>query len=125
MGRVSKKYRVALFGITVDTELFRQNMAKLGVSGSTIDKYIKKAPVVLKRDLRLADARIYAEAIINAGGLVNIQETGEFPETKPPAERGSISSDQDFALCPNCGFKQKKEDSCVRCGWDFSQSTTL
>lgn len=125
MGRVSKKYRVTLFGITVNTGVFRQNMAKLGVSGSTLDKYIKKAPVVLKRDLRLADARRYAEAIINAGGSVNIQETGEFPEIKSPPERGSISSDQDFSLCPNCGFKQKKGDFCVRCGWDFSQSTTL
>jgi len=122
---VSKKYRVALFGITVDTELFRQNMAKLGVSGSTIDKYIKKAPIVLRRDLRLADARIYAEAIINAGGLVNIQETGEIPETKSSAEKISISSNEDFVICPNCGFKQKKEDFCVRCGWILSYSTTL
>jgi len=119
---VSKKYRVALFGITVDTEVFRQNMAKLGVCASTLDKYINKTPVVLKRDLRLADARRYAEAIINAGGLVNIQETGEFRETESPPERSSTSSDQDFALCPNCGFKQKKEDFCIRCGFDLSSS---
>ena len=117
---MSKKYRVALFGITVDSEVFRENMAKLGVSASTLDKYIKKAPVVLKRDLRLADARRYAEAIISAGGLVNIQETGEFPETKSPLERSTTSSHQDFTLCPNCGFKQKKEDFCVRCGFDLS-----
>jgi hypothetical protein len=122
---VSKKYRVTFFGITADPGIFRQNMAKLGVSGSTLDKYIEKAPVVLKRDLTLADARRYAEAIMNAGGLVNIQETGEFPESKSPPERSIISSDQDFSLCPNCGFKQKKGDFCVRCGWDFSQSTTL
>lgn len=119
---MSKIYRVALFGITVDTEVFRQNMARLGVSASTLDKYINKAPVVLKRDLRLADARRYAEAIINAGGLVNIQETGEIPEAKAPPERGITSSPQDFALCPNCGFKQKKGDFCVRCGFDLSSS---
>ncbi len=116
---MNKKYRVVFFGIALDTDVFRQNMAKLGVPDSTLDKYMKNAPVVLKRDLSLADARRYAETIINAGGLVNIQETGEFLETKSPAERISISSNQDFVLCPNCGFKQIKEHFCARCGFDL------
>jgi len=119
---MNKKYRVVFFGIALDTDVFRQNMAKLGVPDSTLDKYMKNAPVVLKRDLSLADARRYAETIINAGGLVNIQETGEFLETKSPAERISISSKQDFVLCPNCGFKQIKEDFCARCGFDLCSS---
>jgi len=117
-----KKYRVVFFGITVDKEIFRQNMSKLGVSDSTLDKYTKNAPVVLKRDLRLEDARRYAEAIINAGGLINIQGTGEFPETESSPEKISISSNQDFVICPNCGFKQKKEDFCVRCDFDLNSS---
>ena len=70
----------------------------------------------------MGDARRYAEAIIDAGGLVNIQETGEFAETKSSTEKGGTSPDQDFALCPNCGFKQKKENSCVRCGFDLTSS---
>ena len=117
---MAKKYRVVFLGIRLDTEIFRQNMAKLGVPDSTLDKYMKKVPVVLKRDLSLADARRYAETIINAGGLVNIQETGEFPETESPAEKIDISSDQDLVICPNCGFKQEKEDLCGRCGWILS-----
>ncbi len=117
---MTKKYRVVFFGIALEREIFGQNMAKLGVSDSTLDKYIRKAPVVLKRDLSLADARRYAETIINAGGLVNIQETGEFSKIKPAAEKLDISSSQDFVICHNCGFKQKKEDSCVRCGWILS-----
>ncbi len=120
MGRMAKKYRVVLFGIRLDREIFRQNMARLGVSDSALDKYMKKVPAVLKRDLSLADARRYAETIINAGGLVNIQETGEFPETESPAETINTSSSQDLAICPNCGFKQKKEDLCGRCGWSLS-----
>ena len=80
MGRVTKQYRVVFLGIMNDEETFRNNMVKLGVSYTDLDKYIKNTPVVLKRDLRLADARKYADAIIYAGGLVNIQETGEFPE---------------------------------------------
>lgn len=122
---MAKKYRVVFVGMMVDTVIFKENMAKLGVSDITLDKYIKKAPIVLKRDLSLGDARRYAEAIINAGGLVNIQETGEIPETKSSAEKISISSNEDFVICPNCGFKQKKEDFCVRCGWILSYSTTL
>ena len=119
---MNKKYRVVFFGIALDTDVFRQNMAKLGVPDSTLDKYMKNAPVVLKRDLSLADARRYAETIINAGGLVNIQEAGEFLEIKSPAEKISIASNQDFVLCPNCGFKQIKEDFCARCGFDLRSS---
>jgi len=119
LGKASKKYRVALLGMTVDIEAFRENMAKLGVSGSALEKYVKKTPAVLKRDLRLEDARRYAEAIINAGGLVNIQETGQFPETKSSTTKVSMSFSQDFVLCPNCGFKQKKQNSCIRCGFDL------
>jgi len=105
-----------------DEETFRNSMVKLGVSYTDLDKYIKNTPVVLKRDLRLADARKYADAIINAGGLVNIQETGEFPETRSPTKKRTASAGQDFVLCPNCGFKQKKEDFCVRCGFDLNSA---
>ena len=116
---MAKKYRVALFGISVDGESFKRNMAMLGVSGPILDKYIEKAPIVLKRDLRLEEARKYAEAIIDAGGLVHIQETGKFPD-RPSVEQNIIPSKQDFILCPNCGFKQKKENNCIRCGFDLT-----
>ena len=119
---MTKKYRVIFVDIMVDMAIFKQNMAKLGVSDITLDKYIKNTPVVLKRDLSLGDARRYTEAIINAGGLVNIQETGEVPETKSSAEKISISSNEDFVICPNCGFKQKKEDFCVRCDFNLTSS---
>ena len=122
MGRVAKQYRVVFLGIMNDDETFRNNMAGLGVSYTDLNKCIENAPVVLKRDLRLADARIYADVMINAGGSVNIQETGEFPEARSSTERRIASRGQDFVLCPNCGFKQKKEDSCVRCGFDLTSS---
>lgn len=117
---MAKKYRIVLFGVNVEEEVFRQNMAKLGVSGSILEDFMEKAPVVLRRDLNLADARRYAEAIIDAGGLVHIQETGEFPDTRPSYEKISASSQEDFVICHNCGFKQKKGDCCVRCGFDLN-----
>jgi hypothetical protein len=120
VGTVTKQYRVVLLGIMNDEETFRNNMARFGVSYTDLDKYIRNAPVVLKRDLRLADARRYADAIIDAGGLVNIQETGEIPETPSRAEKRITSPGHDFVLCPNCGYKQKKEDFCVRCGFDLN-----
>jgi hypothetical protein len=118
---MAKKYRIALFGFHADEEIFRQNMAKLGVSSSTLDKYIERAPVVLKRDLTLKDARKYAEAIINAGGFVNIQETGEFPNNS--SIENHILPAEDFIRCPNCGFRQKKNDFCVRCGFNLYSTT--
>ena len=118
---MAKKYRVTLFGIKTEKAVFRKNMAKLGVSGSILDKYIERAPVVLKRNLHLEQARKYADAIIDAGGFVNIQETGEFP-SKSSFEQKSISSKEDVIICPNCGFKQEKENFCARCGFDLSPS---
>lgn len=119
---MTKKYRVVFFGIAHEPAVFRQNMAKLGVPRPALDKYIEKAPVVLKRDLGLADARRYAETIINAGGLVNIQETGEFLEAEPSPQKQNIPFNEDFVICPNCGFKQKKADCCMRCGFDLKSS---
>jgi len=117
---MAKKYRVVLFGVHVEQRVFQQNMTRLGVSGSEVKGYIKKAPVVLVRDLTLADARKYAEAIINAGGHVNIQETGEFPEARRSYERPDVPLLEDFIVCRNCGLKQKRAQRCVRCGFDLT-----
>ena len=119
---MTKQYRVVLLGFKDNADAFRDKMSKLGVAYDTLDKYIRKAPIVLKRDLDLADARRYADAIINAGGLVNFQETGEFPESPSFTDKRISAPDPDFVLCPNCGFKQKKEDCCVRCGFDLNPS---
>jgi len=119
---VAKKYRVVLFGVNIDEGVFQQNMARLGVSSSELNAYIEKAPVVLVRDLNLANARRYAEAIINAGGLATIQEAGEFLETRPSYGKPGVSSQEDFMICHNCGFKQKRSSRCVRCGFDVTST---
>jgi hypothetical protein len=119
---VAKKYRVVLFGVNGDEMVFQQNMARLGVSNSVVKDYLEKTPIVLVRDLSLADARRYADAIINAGGLATIQETGEFPETKSSYGKSGFQSQPDFMICPNCGFKQNRGDRCVRCGIDLTSA---
>lgn len=120
---MAKKYRVVLFGVHVDEGAFQKNMARLGVSSSEVKGYIEKAPVVLVRDLSLADARKYAEAIMNAGGHVNIQETGEFPEPRPSSEKPDVPLLEDFMVCRNCGLRQKKAQRCVRCGFDLRSAS--
>jgi len=117
---VAKKYRVVLFGVNGEEALFQHNMARLGVSRSVLKGYLEKAPVVLVRDLSLANARRYAEAIISAGGLVTIQETGEFPETRPYRGKPDVASPEDFMICQNCGLKQRRSERCVRCGFDVT-----
>ncbi|MFW6147037.1 MAG: hypothetical protein ACOC6B_01435 [Thermodesulfobacteriota bacterium] len=117
---MAKKYRVVLFGMHVEQRVFQKNMSRLGVSGSEVKGYIEKAPVVLARDLSLADARKYAEAIMNAGGHVNIQETGEFPELSRSYEKPEALLLEDYIICRNCGLKQKRARRCVRCGFELT-----
>jgi len=119
---VDKKYRVVLFGVNVDEGVFQRNMARLGVSSSVLKNYLEKTPVVLIRDLNLADARRYAEAIIDAGGLANIQETRGTPQTMPSYGNPVVPSQEDYMICSNCGFKQKKAPRCVRCGFEVTSS---
>jgi hypothetical protein len=117
---VAKKYRVVLFGVNGDEGLFQKNMARLGVSSSVLKDYLEKTPVVLVRDLNLADARRYAEAIIDAGGLANIQETGETAQPMPSYGNPGVAPQEDFMICSNCGFKQKRAQRCVRCGFEVT-----
>ena len=116
MGKGIKKYRIVFTGLLVDIDSFKQNMAKFGVPAYVLDKYVNHAPAVVKRDLRLQDARKYAEIILNAGGLVNIQEIGEFSDILISQKNKATVSSDDFIVCNNCGFKQRKRNSCVRCG---------
>ena len=115
MGKGIKKYRIVFTGLLVDIDSFKKNMAKFGVPAYVLDKYVNHAPAVVKRDLRLQDARKYAEVILNAGGLVNIQEAGEFSDVFVPNKKERVST-HDFVVCNNCGFKQSKRKYCARCG---------
>lgn len=115
MGEGIKKYRAIFLGLMSSEVDFKKNMARLGISSSALDKFINNAPIVIKKNLTLPEARKYAEAIINAGGLVNIQETGTFSELGPPNNKKAIPKNN-IMVCPNCGFKQPKSKYCIRCG---------
>lgn len=120
MGEGIKKYRAIFLGLMSSEVDFKKNMARLGISSSALDTYIKNAPIVIKKNLTLPEARKYAEVIIDAGGLVNIQETGKFSDIHPSNKKKAIPK-IDLMVCPHCGFKQIKAKHCIRCGIELIQ----
>lgn len=111
-----KKYRVVFLDLQESKERFKEGMGRLGVSSAVVDHMIQIAPVILKGDMTLGDARQYAGAVLEAGGRVNIQEHGLFEESKQPGSAVSIRPLEHFTMCPECGFKQLKGQDCVKCG---------
>jgi len=114
---MTKKYRVLFHGLICSQEEFKVQMARLGASGEVVDIMIEKAPVVLKNDMALGDARRYADAVQGAGGRVVIQENGRFVESRRLNRPISILSFRDFTMCPECGSKQPKAEFCCKCGF--------
>lgn len=117
---VEKKYRVVFLGLVHEMEGFTAGMLSLGVQVSMVEEMVRKAPVVLKAKMSLARARKYAEAVQAAGGKVNIQDDGlvEVPSRDPGFME--IKPFEYFTMCPECGHKQPRAESCVRCGRSFT-----
>lgn len=121
---MTKKYRVLFLGLVGDEEAFRARMSRLGVSIPNVDLMISKAPVILKGDMTLREARQYADAVQLAGGRVNIQEHGLFEEQETMNRSLHIKPLEDFIMCPECGYKQLRERACVKCGLVFEVEKT-
>jgi len=113
---MNKKYRVVFLGLIEAENNFRQRMSSFGVPLEMIDKIIDMAPVIMKADMPLRDARQYADVIQNAGGRVNIQEHGYFEGTRSTDNSFDIEPFENFIMCPECGHKQRKIEVCVKCG---------
>ena len=116
-----KKYRVILLGLVEREEDFKLRMSRLGVSREAVGQILQRAPIVLKRNLTLGDARAYADAIQYAGGRVNIQEHGIFEGSDQISRSFDIKPLENFIMCPECGYKQLKEEVCVKCGLPFEE----
>lgn len=118
---MNKKYRVVFMGLLRSEEDFKQKMSGLGVSLETAELIIRKAPVVLKENMTLGHARQYAEAIQDAGGKVKLQEHGFFEEPERKDRPFFIKPFEHFIVCSQCGYKQLKVDTCVKCGFVLEQ----
>ena len=119
---MNKKYRVVFLGLLEGRENFIEKMSRLGVSPTMVEHIISKTPIVMKRDMTLRDARQYADSIQYAGGRVNIQEYGVFEEPDNNERSVDIAPLKNFIMCPQCGYKQLKDQACVKCGMVFVKS---
>jgi ribosomal protein L32 len=107
-----KKYRVVFVGLVGGEDQFKIGMSHLGVSLSVSEMILKKAPVILKDGMTHSAAKCYAHAIQKAGGLVKLQGHVDKAQIKPL---------ESFTMCPQCGYKQLKAETCVKCGFYISE----
>jgi hypothetical protein len=118
---MDKRYRVIFLGLTNREVDFKKGMFMFGVTYEMADLIIQKAPVVLKEDMRLREARRYADAVQGAGGRVKIQDHGFFTDDQVNVTSSNIEPLENFLMCPQCGHKQLKSEACVRCGFVFNE----
>ena len=115
-----KKYRVLFQGVIQDEGGFKTRMKCMGAPPETLERMMRNTPVILKGGLTLGAARIYADAVQEAGGRVTIQEYGLFEESARTNSWQSIAGLEDFTMCPECGLKQAKGENCIRCGSELT-----
>ncbi|MBW2063589.1 MAG: hypothetical protein JRJ03_01530 [Deltaproteobacteria bacterium] len=113
---MEKKYRVVFVSLRVSEGLFKANLSRLGVEAEAVETMIQRAPITLKKNMPLALARNYAEAVQAAGGKVRIQDDGVTEEDHRYLKPVEIKPMDCFTRCPECGYMQLKERSCRRCG---------
>lgn len=118
---MDKRYRVIFSNLLKEKDFFKNRMLRLGVSGDVSEEIIKKAPVILKRNLILRDARVYAEAILEAGGKVAIHDEDNWDEDGSDGASTGIVGMKDFIMCPQCGHKQVNSGGCIKCGLIFNK----
>jgi hypothetical protein len=119
---MDKKYRVVFVGLVTNEDNFIHGISRLGVASDSAELIISKAPVILKEDMRLKEARRYADAVQQAGGRVLIKAHGFFKDEDVASDTSTIEPMENFIMCPQCGHKQLKGGTCVRCGLTFKES---
>ena len=53
---------------------------------------------------------------------MNIKEHGVFDEPEHNDRSVNIAPLENFIMCPQCGYKQLKDQACVKCGMVFVKS---
>jgi hypothetical protein len=112
---MAKTYQILFLDIIGEKEEFRQRLCGLGADSTKVDQILNNTPLVIRRGLSLKIARMYAEAIQEAGGRVSIQEHGSIDDDVQNHGQVIRTLDQ-FTMCSECGFKQVKASFCIRCG---------
>lgn len=113
---MERKYCVIFLGISGSKQSFLQNMKNMGVEERLIEYMIEKAPIILKEGLDIRHARLYAEKVEKAGGRVKLKEMGLLDSSRKSPEF-YVKGFDNFTVCPQCGYKQDKQEKCLRCGY--------
>jgi hypothetical protein len=116
---MDNRYKVIFSNLLKEEGYFKGQMLMLGVSEDISNEIIKKAPVILKQDLSLKDARKYADAVYQAGGRVTIQVEKKREEAYEKVTLSCMATLKNFTMCPQCGYKQLNTGTCVKCGFLF------
>jgi hypothetical protein len=118
---MGKRYKIVFQNLLQTEDHFKAQMARMGVPASLSEEIIRNAPYTMRRELSLKDARIYAEAVNQAGGRVTIQEYEVAEEDNQKEGPTNITPLKDFMMCPQCGHKQVKAEMCVKCGFSIGK----
>jgi hypothetical protein len=114
---MDKRYKIILLGLLGDEDIFKDRMLMFGISQGMSDVMLRKAPVILKQNLSLMDARRYADAVSAAGGDVSIREA-VVDDGRNDSWFNMVPL-KSFTACPQCGYKQLKKLTCIKCGFFF------
>jgi hypothetical protein len=114
---LNKNYCLVFLGLLETPEIFTQKMRNLGFSSADIESIIASPPVPFRNGLSLREARECADAVQSAGGRVNVREEESVKSQEGAGKSVAIPPMESFTLCPQCGHKQVKARTCVRCGF--------
>jgi hypothetical protein len=114
---LNKNYCLVFLGLLETHEIFTQKMRSFGFSSSDIESIIASPPIPFRKGLTLREAREYADAVQFAGGRVNVREEEPEPRQERAGKSVVIPPMESFTLCPQCGHKQAKAQTCARCGF--------
>ncbi len=117
MRELNKNYCLVFLGLLETPETFNQKMKSIGFSSSDIESIIASPPIPFRKGLTLREARECADAVQSAGGRVNVREEESVTSQERTGKSVAIPPLESFTLCPQCGHKQVKAHTCVRCGF--------
>jgi hypothetical protein len=111
------------------------------LSDEAVTRMMRQAPVVIKKDATLAEAKQYKEVFEAIGASVQLEQAEEEPPPLAPLEEGPTALDREpqiiavkakntanspqmaatqaesqMITCPQCGCVQDKTDECIKCG---------
>lgn len=111
----TKTFCLILLGLLETPDVVSQRVIRLGLLSDDIERMAARAPFTFKRGLTLKEAREWADAFQFAGARVTVREEGTIIDRRR-GRKSLIQPLESFTMCPQCGHKQLKAETCSRCG---------